>query len=206
MLRHKEDKKKGRPDERAPGAEESSQDKVCADSKPAVSGKKKELLEKLQRVTADFANYQKRVARQAEDSLQWTKAEVIKSILPAIDDFEQALEAGKTAKDVPSLLEGFRLVHEHLLGMLSREKVEAIATKGQKFDPAIHEALMQQESADQEPGMVIAELRKGYTMNGRTLRPARVAVSKAPAEPEAVEGSSEESNNSQETGDSGEDG
>ncbi len=153
--------------------------------KAKVSHKKKDLMAKLQRVTADFANYQKRTARNAQETRQWARAEMIKSIFPAIDDFEQALEAGKTAQDVQSLLEGFKLVHEHLLTMLAQQQVEPIVTEGQKFDPAVHEALMQQESAEHEPGTVIAELRKGYIMNGRTLRPARVTVSKSPSDEEA---------------------
>lgn len=153
---------------------------------------KKELLEKLQRVTADFLNYQKRMARNAEDARLWARAEIIKTFLPAIDDFEQALEAGKNATDVPSLLKGFKLVHDHLLDMLAKQQVEAISTQGQKFDPAIHEALMQQESTEHEPGAVIAELRKGYTMNGRTLRPARVAVSCKPQTEENAENDKED--------------
>ena len=187
MLRRKEEAKKqqdipDRPPQEEPGAKKGTGQTGQAEVK--MSHKKKDLLDKLQRVTADFANYQKRMTRNAEESQQWAKAEIIKSILPAIDDFEQALEAGKTAKDVQSLLDGFKLVHDHLLAMLGSHQVETIASEGQKFDPAVHEALLQQESEEHEPGMVIAELRKGYTMNGRTLRPARVVVSKGPKESE----------------------
>jgi len=138
----------------------------------------KELLDKLQRVTADFMNYQKRMTRNAEEVRLWTKADIIKSFLPIVDDLEQALEAGKNAKDIGSLLEGFKLVHQHMQEMLNRQQVEAIPTEQQSFDPAIHEAVMHRESPDHEPGTVVTELRKGYTLNGRTLRPARVAVSK----------------------------
>ncbi len=179
MLKRKEDTKKQQLD-----AEEPAPDESDSQAKAKTSHKKKDLLGKLQRVTADFANYQKRMARNAEEARQWAKAEMIKSILPAIDDFEQALEAGKTAQDVQSLLEGFKLVHEHLLAVLGKQQVQTIATEGEKFDPAVHEAMLQQESLEHEPGTVIAELRKGYTMNGRTLRPAKVTVSKSPSEPE----------------------
>ncbi len=197
MLKRKEDTKKQQLDAKEPSPDESD-----SQTKGKTSHKKKDLLGKLQRVTADFANYQKRMARNAEEARQWAKAEMIKSILPAIDDFEQALEAGKTAQDVQSLLEGFKLVHEHLLGMLGKEQVEAIATEGEKFDPAVHEAVLQKESAGHEPGTVIAELRKGYTMNGRTLRPARVIVSKSPSEKElsasdeAEQGAGQQNNDS----------
>ena len=179
MLKRKEDTKKQQLDAREPAPDESA-----SQAKAKISHKKKDLLAKLQRVTADFANYQKRMARNAEEARQWARAEMIKSILPAIDDFEQALEAGKTAQDVQSLLEGFELVHDHLLAMLGKQQVATIATQGQKFDPAVHEAMLQQESTEHEPGTVMAELRKGYTMNGRTLRPARVTVSKSPGEKE----------------------
>ncbi len=165
---------------------ESAGEELGPEPKIKMSHKKKELLAKLQRVTADFANYQKRMAREAEETRQWARAEIIRSILPAIDDFEQALEAGKTAQDVQSLLEGFNLVHDHLLAMLSQQQVQKIETEGHKFDPEIHEAMLHQESGEHEPGTVIAELRKGYTINGRPLRPARVTVSKEPIEKEST--------------------
>ena len=180
MLKRKEDTEKQQVNAKEPAPDESG-----SQAKAKISHRKKDLLAKLQRVTADFANYQKRMARNAEETRQWARAEMIRSILPAIDDFEQALEAGKTAQDVQSLLAGFKLVHDHLLAMLGKQQVQTIATEGQKFDPAVHEAMMQQESAEHEPGTVMAELRKGYTMNGRTLRPARVTVSKSPT-PEAA--------------------
>jgi len=179
MLKRKEDTEKQQVNAKEPAPDESG-----SQAKAKISHKKKDLLAKLQRVTADFANYQKRMARNAEETRQWARAEMIRSILPAIDDFEQALEAGKTAQDVQSLLEGFKLVHDHLLAMLGKQQVQTIATEGQKFDPAVHEAMLQQESTEHEPGTVMAELRKGYTMNGRTLRPARVTVSKSPGEKE----------------------
>jgi molecular chaperone GrpE len=179
MLKRKEDTEKQQVNAKEPAPDESG-----SQAKAKISHRKKDLLAKLQRVTADFANYQKRMARNAEETRQWARAEMIRSILPAIDDFEQALEAGKTAQDVESLLEGFKLVHDHLLAMLGKQQVQTIATEGQKFDPAVHEAMLHQESAEHEPGTVMAELRKGYTMNGRTLRPARVTVSKSPGEKE----------------------
>ena len=179
-------KRKDETEEQQVNAEESAVEESGASAKPKVSHKKKELLAKLQRVTADFDNYQKRMARNAEETRQWARAEIIRSILPAIDDFEQALESGKAAKDVQSLLEGFKLVHDHLLAMLAQQQVAKIEAEGQKFDPEIHEALLHLESAEHEPGTVIAELRKGYTINGRPLRPARVTVSKSPSEKESA--------------------
>lgn len=156
----------------------------------------KELLAKLQRVTADFLNYQKRMARNAEEVRLWAKADIIKSLLPIVDDLEQALEAGRNANDMKALLEGFRLVHKHLQDMLGKQQVDTVPTEGRKFDPAIHEAMLQQDSADHKAGTVIAELRKGYTMDGRTLRPARVTVSRKPSHKEkektAEEGAAKE--------------
>ena len=161
------------------------QDKQAEASADKLPQDKQELLDKLQRVTADFLNYQKRTDRNAQELRLWAKAEMIKGFLPIVDDLEQALEAGKNAKDIDSLLEGFKLVYQHMQDMLAKQQVEPIATEKQKFDPAIHEAILQQESSDHEPGTVIAELRKGYTLDSRTLRPARVAVSKsAESEPE----------------------
>lgn len=177
-------KRKDDTEKQQVNGKEAAGEELGFEPKIKMSHKKKELLAKLQRVTADFANYQKRMAREAEETRQWARAEIIRNILPAIDDFEQALEAGKTAQDVQSLLEGFNLVHDHLLAMLSQQQVQKIEAEGQKFDPEIHEAMLHQESAEHEPGTVMAELRKGYTINGRPLRPARVTVSKGPGEKE----------------------
>ena len=174
MIKRKDEKKKHKDEQAEASVQEAKGQKEQLD--------KKELLEKLQRVTADFLNYQKRIARNAEDVRVWAKAELIKGLLPIVDDFEQALEAGKNANDVESLLAGFSLVYEHLQDMLAKQQVETVKTEGEEFDPAIHEAMLQQESADHKPGTVVAELRKGYTVDGRTLRPARVAVSRKPAD------------------------
>ena len=179
-------KRKDEPKKEPVTAKEGAEDESGSVGKSTVSHKKKDLLAKLQRVTADFDNYQKRMARNAEDTRQWARAEIIGSLLPAIDDFEQALEAGKTAQDVQSLLKGFNLVHDHLVAMLERQQVKRIETEGEKFNPEVHEAMLHQESAEHEPGTVMTELRKGYTMNGRPLRPARVTVSKSPGEKESA--------------------
>ena len=181
MLKHKDDTEK-----EPVSTKEGAGDESSSAGKSKTSHKKKDLLAKLQRVTADFDNYQKRMARNAEETRQWARAEIISSLLPAIDYFEQALEAGKTAQDVQSLLEGFKLVHDHLLAMLGQQQVQKIETEGEIFDPEVHEAMLHQESAEHEPGTVMAELRKGYMMNGRTLRPARVTVSKSPGEKESA--------------------
>ena len=184
MHKHKDGTEKGQVSPKEGAVDESS-----SVDKSKTSHKKKELLAKLQRVTADFDNYQKRMARNADETRQWARAEIISSLLPAIDDFEQALEAGKTAQDVGSLLEGFKLVHDHLLTMLGQQQVQKIEAEGEKFDPEVHEAMLHQESSEHDPGTVMAELRKGYMMNGRTLRPARVTVSRQPSD--AKEGSPE---------------
>lgn len=189
MQKRKEKKKIPIQDYESPDRDPQDLSEAGDSQGPEASktGDKKHLMEKLQRVTADFLNYQKRTARNAEETRQWARAEIIKTILPAIDDFEQALDAGKNASDVPSLLEGFNLVHDHLLDMLTKQQVTTIPTAGRKFDPAVHEAMMQQESTDCKPGTVITELRKGYTINGRTLRPARVIVSRRPEPEESSE-------------------
>ncbi len=189
MHKRKEKKKTQTPEDESP--DQAPQDQPDPDlsdrKKPSKADDKKTLLEKLQRVTADFLNYQKRTARNAEESRQWARADLLKTILPAIDDFEQALEAGKSVPDIPSLLEGFKLVHDHLLDMLTKQQVQTIPTVDQKFDPSVHEAMMQRESIDHQPGTVTDELRKGYTINGRTLRPARVIVSRQPQPEEPSE-------------------
>ena len=141
-----------------------------------------DLYNRLARATADFKNTQKRLQTEADQRVQYANQSLIKSLLPVIDNFERALAVDPAKTDVASLLKGMQIVHDQWLVVLRQQNVEEIAPEpGTPFDPTRHEALMQQPSEQRGPGgepVVTQLLQKGYGLQGRTLRPAQVAVSK----------------------------
>lgn len=141
-----------------------------------------DLLDRLQRVSADYLNYQKRVAREMGEARQFANAELIRDLLGALDDMERALEAARAnhAADDP-LLSGMQLVYDKLLEVLGRHGLERIAATDEPFDPNRHEAMMQQPAPELETPTVVEELQGGYELKGRVIRPARVIVGMPPA-------------------------
>ncbi len=137
-----------------------------------------ELFNRLARATADFKNTQKRLQGEFDQRIQYANQSLIKSLLPVIDNFERALGVDPAKVDPKTIVKGMQIVHDQWLAVLKQQNVEEIApTPGTPFDPTRHEALMQQASDYKEP-TVVQLLQKGYSLQGRTLRPAQVAVSK----------------------------
>jgi len=145
---------------------------------------KDDIFAKLQRVAADYDNYQKRSARQIGDSIAYEKEKIIKALLPVLDDFERAIAHSEKAE---SAAEGVKIVYEHLKGVLRAQGVEQIESQCEKFDPTHHEAITQRAEAGKEDGVVLEELQKGYKLNGRVIRASRVVVNKAPATEQPAE-------------------
>lgn len=134
-------------------------------------------LETAQRLQADFDNYRKRVARDAEDAAKRAGQRVISELLPALDNLERALahvESGGTGEE---LVDGVRMVLSQVLDVLSKEGVERIDAVGQPFDPTKHQAVGQAEREDVPENTVVDMYQCGYRMHGRVLRPASVVVS-----------------------------
>jgi molecular chaperone GrpE len=141
---------------------------------------KDELFGKLQRISADYANFQKRVPRQIADSIVYEKERIIKTLLPVLDNFEHTLQnAGSAEKD--GLIKGIRIIYDQLLDVLKSHNVEQVEALGETFNPAVHEAMTQQINPEKEDGVVLEEFQKGYRLNGRVIRPSRVVVNKLPA-------------------------
>ncbi len=142
---------------------------------------KDEIFAKLQRVAADYDNFQKRSAKQITDSVAYEKEKIIKALLPALDNFEHALANSEGIADAEAILKGVRIVYDHILDALRAQGVEQIEAAGERFDPAMHEAIVQQSDESREDSVVLEELQKGYKLNGRVIRASRVVVNKAPA-------------------------
>jgi len=163
-----------------------------------LTKEKTELFEQLQRVSADYANFQKRAPKQIADSVAYEKKAIIRSLLPSLDNFEHALNAAKTAESLDSVVEGIQLVFDHMLDALKSHGVEPINAAGEEFDPALHEALMQQADEDQPENIVLQEYQRGYKVNDQVIRPSKVIVNKLPVEEPAEETSSEPENKEEE--------
>lgn len=148
-----------------------------------LAAENQDLLDKLQRLSADYANYQKRVPRQVADSVAYEKKNIVRSLLPSLDNFERAL-AGTSSAQGPGALEnvvkGVKLIFDHMLDALKAIGVEKVCSVGQAFDPARHEAMMQRSEPDKENGIVLEEYQPCYLLGGEVVRPAKVIVNKLP--------------------------
>ena len=140
--------------------------------------------ERLLRTTADFDNYKKRAARERQEAVKYANESLIQKIIPVLDNFEMALAAAQSSPttDLKSFSEGVAMIHSQLRQLLSEAGLDDIIATDQAFDPNLHEAVSQQESSDVAEGQVLQQLRKGYRLRDRLLRPATVIVAKTPAE------------------------
>jgi molecular chaperone GrpE len=144
-----------------------------------VIAERDSLFDRLARATADYQNSRKRLEQDVEQRAQYANSTLIKSLLPVIDNFERALAVDPGKADAGSILKGLQLVHDQLMTVLKSQNVEVIAPEpGTPFDPAHHQALMQEPSDQYTEPTVTKLLQPGYALHGRTLRPASVAVSK----------------------------
>jgi len=138
----------------------------------------RELVAQVQRLAADYSNYQKRTQRIIDDEKWRAVGDVVLDLLPAIDNFERALAAAREKPDFQSFIEGVRLVHAQLLAGLKQHGIVQIEAGGRPFNPEHHEAVAHLASEEHAEGRVIHEMHKGYLFDGRILRPSRVTVSK----------------------------
>jgi len=145
-----------------------------------------EYLESLQRLQAEFANFRKRVLRDSEQQAQRASTQVIEDLLPVLDNFERAMKAA-AEHDEKLLTEGVELVYNQLRDILTKRGLCEIEAEGAAFDPNQHEAVMCQPSPEHEEGTVMQVLEKGYQVEDKVVRPAKVIVSAA--EDESASGS-----------------
>jgi molecular chaperone GrpE len=139
--------------------------------------------ERLLRTTADFDNFKKRAAREKIEAAQYANYSLIQKLLPVLDNFEMALTAAQNASGdkLVSLQSGVLMIQQQLRAALTETGLEEIDASGKVFDPNFHEAVSEQESTDIPEGHVLQQLRKGYKLKERLLRPATVIVAKKPS-------------------------
>lgn len=188
-------------DKEAPPAGQSAQPVAAAILSPEQiedlkvrAAKADENWDRLLRTTADFDNFKKRAAREKSESAQYAYFPLLQRLLPVLDNFEMALAAAQSATSgsaspateadrQASLRSGVLMIQQQLKSALADSGLEEIDASGKPFDPNVHEAISQQESSTIPEGHVLQQLRKGYRLKDRLLRPATVIVARKPAVP-----------------------
>lgn len=130
------------------------------------------------RSQADFENFRKRAAREKEDAVKFANTAFLERLIPIFDNFELGLNAARAGAENSPILMGMDMVAKQLNDFLLGSGVEPVNGEGQTFDPNLHEAVAQEESATVAEGSVVRQLRRGYKLRERLLRPATVVVSK----------------------------
>lgn len=151
---------------------------AAADDPAALRQERDDLQDRLLRSAAEFDNYRKRTERERRELSDAVSADVIRDLLPVVDDLERALAAATDSSD-QALRSGVELIHRQLLDVLRRRGAESFQTVGQDFDPAWHEALASEPANGHRDGEITAEIRRGYRIGQRLIRPAMVKVAKA---------------------------
>ena len=136
-----------------------------------------EVNDKYIRLYSEFENYKKRTMKEKLEFLQLAGQEVFKTVLPVLDDFERAMKANAEAKDVKTVNEGVSLVYQKLKTSLTQKGLEEMVSLGQEFNSDIHEAVTNMPApTEEQKGKVIEEIEKGYLLNGKVIRFAKVIV------------------------------
>jgi molecular chaperone GrpE len=139
--------------------------------------------ERLVRLTADFDNYKKRATRERQDAIKFANESLLEKLVPVLDNLEMALAAAASSPTgtVESLKKGVEMIGTQLRSVLTESGLEEIDAAQKPFDPNWHQAVSQQESAELPEGHVLQQLRKGYKLRDRLIRPATVVVAKKPS-------------------------
>lgn len=130
------------------------------------------------RSVADLDNYRKRMAREKDDAIRYANASFLERLIPILDNFELGIQAAKAGGNQSAVQDGMMMVFKQLQDFLASCGVETVDATGKHFDPNVHEAIAQEQSAEVAEGYVIRQLRKGYRLKDRLIRPANVVVSK----------------------------
>ncbi|GAA0416915.1 MAG: nucleotide exchange factor GrpE [Bacillota bacterium] len=138
---------------------------------------KDEIYQRMLRVQAEFNNFKKRTLKERDAERKYKSQDLIQELLPALDNFERALQVEKT-EATSSLIDGITMVYNQLKDALFSQGVEEIATVGEEFDPNLHHAVMQVEDEEKASNVIVEELQKGYKLKDRVIRPAMVKVNK----------------------------
>ena len=146
--------------------------------------KSEDYLRRLQYLQADFENFRKRVEKEMSDNRQFGNQRLLSDLIIVNDELELALREAEESQESPTIVEGVGMVHKRLQTLLSKEGVEKIRSLGSRFNPDLHDAALRVES-DKEDGTIVEEIRQGYTLKGKVLRPSIVKVAENSSERES---------------------
>jgi len=163
-------------DEAAGPAEETVDAPVEVDETAALKEELEAEQNKYLRLLADYDNFKRRSQKDRQDAEKFRSQSLLVDLLPVLDNFDRALSVETKSEESASLLKGVEMVQKSLIEAVKREGLEEIKALGEPFDPNFHQAVMQEKDETAEPGIVLMELQKGYTLKGRVLRPAMVKV------------------------------
>jgi molecular chaperone GrpE len=144
----------------------------------AVKRERDDYYDRLLRKTAEFDNYRRRVERERREQADQAVTDLLEELLLVVDDFDRALTV-EPGEGAGAYRKGVELIHAKLHDLLRKRGVKPIEALGKDFDPNVHQAVVHESSPDHREGEVIGELRRGYTIGDRLLRPAMVKVAKA---------------------------
>ena len=170
-------------EEKHPKKKKEDKEREIEELKKKLEEKEKEAKEyydRLLRVAADLENYKKRAAKEKEEWTKFANEDLMKAILPFLDNLERAVNHAEKVTDTGVMIEGVRLTLQHILQTLNKFGLAPFESVGKPFDPAMHEAMLVVESDQHQPNRVVEEFQKGYLLNDRLLRPATVSVSRLP--------------------------
>ena len=142
------------------------------------SGERDEYYNKWLKIHAEYENTRKRMEREKSDHMRFANEDIISRLFPIVDNFDMAFAAMEKAKDKTAVMDGIRLVQKEFHRILEENGVRKIKTKGGMFDPHVHEAVSAVETNEYPDGTIAEEVRSGYLLNDRLLRPAQVIVVK----------------------------
>jgi len=171
------------PDDRAPL--DSDAVDTPAGTSDTLEECRRELAEKndrLLRALAEADNIRRRAQRDREESVRYAAEALVRDFIPVLDNLDRALDAARTGGETSSIVDGVDLIRRESLKVLEKHGVTRYGALGQKFDPNQHEAIARVVSVDKEPGTVVGEIAAGYSLRGRVIRAAQVAVAAAPDE------------------------
>jgi molecular chaperone GrpE len=168
----------GKDEEKIESAAQSTSEASDSMSIEKLEEENRVCQDKLLRLAAEFENYKKRMIRERQASLKYAEQDILKDLLPAIDNLERAINQEEATRDVNSLLEGVQLTLKGLEATVTKYGLEPIESVGKPFDPNLHEALVMEASSEIPAQSVLREFEKGYLYKDRLLRAAKVVVSK----------------------------
>ena len=167
-------------EDKQPESSESSEDNA-SEAAAEDNSKKAETEEngdtKYLRLMAEFQNYKKRVAKEKSDIHSYANEKIVTELLEVLDNFERAL-ATDNSTDVEGYAQGMKLIFDQLLGVLTKSGLVEVNALGEEFDPNMHNAVMTADSEEYDSNKVCSVLQKGYTLNGKVIRPSMVTVAK----------------------------